>query len=118
MADISWHIYIVGTVVGLLPEIFLLCYFGTTLRSLQDIVNGNLELDVGQILFLVIGVIIAVVLFVLLMRLGKESMNDIDTNTEQPSISIVEEGGFPMEKLSEELQVLPNSIDLDSDEES
>ena len=78
MSRLRFTVYIVATALGLLPEIVLLCYFGTTLRNLQDLADGNAPLDTGQILFMVVGAAVSIVLFVILFRLGREAMREMD----------------------------------------
>ena len=78
MSRVRFSVYMVATTLGLLPEIVLLCYFGTTLRSLQDLADGNAPLDAGQIIFMVVGVLVSIVLFVILFRLGREAMREMD----------------------------------------
>jgi len=86
MANIHWHVYLLGTVAGLLPEIFLLVYFGTTLRNIQEIFQGNESASAGQIIFFVVGIIVTIILFLMIMKLGKEAMNELDEK-EQLSVN-------------------------------
>lgn len=84
MAKVNWTIYVTGTVLGLLPEVIILVYFGTTLRSLQDVLNGSGTLEPEQVVLMVFGILIAVGLFVFLMKVGREAMNEMDNNATNP----------------------------------
>jgi hypothetical protein len=80
MSRLRFTVYMMATALGLLPEIVLLCYAGTTLRSLQDLAGsgGHAPMGAAQWALLAAGIGVTVALFVLLWRLGHEAMREMD----------------------------------------
>jgi len=52
MTPISWRMYLITTWIGLTPFQIMWVYLGTTLRSITDAAQGNLEGSPGQVISL------------------------------------------------------------------
>jgi len=101
MANVRWHVYLLGTLLGLIPETVLLVYFGTTIRSVSEILNGKDEVEPGQIAFLVLGIIITIGLLAFLIKLGRKAMREVDSEQKANS---VESSSPSLEEQHQELQ--------------
>jgi len=53
-SSISYHVYLIGSFIGLLPFQLMWTYFGTTLRSIADAVTGEIPFGPFQTLLLLL----------------------------------------------------------------
>lgn len=81
--------------------------------------NGSGSLEPEQIILMVFGVLVAVGLFVFLMKMGKEAMNEMDNNAAsleaprapEPTPTITAEDSPRIEE--EDIDALPSRLPLD-----
>jgi len=66
--------YILATWLGMLPEAFLWCYFGSKAREINDVLHGEADFGVWQKVILAVEIISAVLLVVILGFLGRRAM--------------------------------------------
>jgi len=59
ITSITFRRFLISTVVGLFPFQLLLVYFGTTLRSISDLLSGKAQLGVMQTILVVVQVVLA-----------------------------------------------------------
>jgi len=75
--------YTIATIMGMLPEAFIWCYFGSKAREINDIIHGEADFGVWQKVILAVEIISAVLLIFILGFLGKRAMNKAIQEQEQ-----------------------------------
>eukprot|EP00300_Choanocystis_sp_HF-7_P034912 c48000_g1_i1.p1 GENE.c48000_g1_i1~~c48000_g1_i1.p1 ORF type:complete len:276 (+),score=51.61 c48000_g1_i1:130-957(+) len=74
VSSISFRKYTIATIVGLIPEQIMFTYFGTTLKSLADVMKGEQSMDRVQGYILYSQCAIAAAVFIFLAFLGRRAM--------------------------------------------
>lgn len=74
VSSISFRKYTIATIVGLIPEQIMFTYFGTTLKSLSDVMQGEQRMDRVQEYILYAQCFIACLVFIFLAYLGRKAM--------------------------------------------
>jgi uncharacterized membrane protein YdjX (TVP38/TMEM64 family) len=92
MTSITFRSYIITTFLGLLPFQVMLTYFGTTLRSITDVLSGRTHFSWTQTAVLVAQVVIAagsVGYLVYLARRYQNQMATMHATTQAQAIEVV-----------------------------
>ena len=55
LTDVRLRDYLAGTMIGMVPAIFLFVYLGTLASGIADIVNGRVSLEGGQLYTVILG---------------------------------------------------------------
>jgi len=74
LSSISFPVFLVGSFIGLLPFQLMWTYFGTTLRSIAEAVNGDLPFGMWQQFLLLLQIGLGIGLALYLYQLGKSAM--------------------------------------------
>jgi uncharacterized membrane protein YdjX (TVP38/TMEM64 family) len=78
LTDVRLRDYVLGTMIGMVPVIFLFVYLGTLAANVADIINGRVTLEGGQLAAVIAGsaavVVVAAVIVVAARRALKEEM--------------------------------------------
>jgi len=74
VSGIRFFSYIIATWIGMLPEAFLWCYFGSKAREINDVLHGQENFGVWQKVILAVEVISATLLVTVLGFLGRRAM--------------------------------------------
>jgi len=74
VSGIRFFPYLMATWIGMLPEAFLWCYFGSKAREINDIIHGQEGFGVWQKILLAVEIIAAVLVVTLLGFLGRRAM--------------------------------------------
>lgn len=77
VSNVSVLAFSVATIVGLVPEILMLVYMGTTMADLTSIATGDFEFGLWQKIMLGIEIGMTVILFILLFFLSREAMRKV-----------------------------------------
>jgi len=112
--------YTIATCIGMLPEAFLWCYFGSRAREINDVLHGEADFGAWQKVILAVEVISATLLVTVLGFLGRRAMKKAIQEQEQDqkqnllSINADEEEGnnhiFFQEETPEETSTAPNYV--------
>lgn len=92
LSSISFPVFLVGSFVGLLPFQLMWTYFGTTLRSIKEAVNGEIPFGPLQQFLLVLQLALGVGLSLYMLQLGRNSLDSSAVTTEEV-VEVVEEDG-------------------------
>jgi len=87
LSTISFHIYLVGSFLGLLPFQVMWTYFGTTLRSITEAVEGDVEFTIWQQLLLGVQVVAGIVMILYFVRLGRHALAPMDIENSGDAIT-------------------------------
>lgn len=93
LSSISFPVFLVGSFVGLLPFQLMWTYFGTTLRSIKEAVNGEIPFGPTQQLVLAVQLALGVGLSLYMVHLGRSSLESSAVTTEEvvEVVEVVEE---------------------------
>jgi uncharacterized membrane protein YdjX (TVP38/TMEM64 family) len=87
VSNVSVMSFSVATIVGLVPEILMLVYMGTTMADLTSIATGDFEFGLWQKIMLGIEIGMTVILFVLLFFLSREAMRKVKERQRQTEMA-------------------------------
>lgn len=109
LSSVSYPVFLVGSFLGLLPFQLMWTYFGTTLRSIREAVNGEIPFGPIQQFFLALQLGLGVGLSLYLVHLGRSSLDPSAVTTEEVIEVLEEEGGEDIVDLEEQQDgPLPN----------
>jgi len=74
ISNIRFPIFLLGSLLGMLPEQLLFAYWGDAAKDLAQIASGEEEMSPAKIAFMVIGVVVAIFLTVFLVWLGRRAI--------------------------------------------
>eukprot|EP01095_Lingulamoeba_sp_RSL-Kostka_P001683 TRINITY_DN1245_c1_g5_i1.p1 TRINITY_DN1245_c1_g5~~TRINITY_DN1245_c1_g5_i1.p1 ORF type:complete len:353 (-),score=74.37 TRINITY_DN1245_c1_g5_i1:19-1077(-) len=80
LTSIGWKKYALTTFLGLFPFQVMWVYLGTTVRSLTDVAQGNIETSYGQIISLTIQLFVGIVVPVYLVIHFKQKITNLKNN--------------------------------------
>jgi len=83
VSGIRFYSYIIATWIGMLPEAFLWCYFGSKAREINDVLHGQENFGAWQKVILAVEVISATLLVTVLGFLGRRAMRKAIQEQEQ-----------------------------------
>ena len=110
VTNVNFFIYLGSSVVGLLPSQFILCYVGSTLKSMSDVLVNESTAKTGWLVFL-FQLIIACFVMYYILTLAKLEMekhiNIDDKTTENDSIN-----SNSCESLNNEFQSTNKLLDV------
>lgn len=81
--DVKFVPYLLGTLVGMVPEILVAIYTGIMIRTLADASHDNRSLTTLQIVFTVGGFVLTIVTTVIVTFYAKKRLNELQKNEEQ-----------------------------------
>jgi len=87
VSNVSVLSFSVATIVGLVPEILMLVYMGTTMADLTSIATGDFEFGLWQKIMLGIEIGMTLILFVLLFFLSREAMRKVRERQRQTEMA-------------------------------
>ena len=73
VTEVNFKIYILASVVGLIPSQLILCYMGSTLKSMSDVLANEKTAQTAYFVF-VVQLIIAVVVLYYILNLAKQEL--------------------------------------------
>ena len=76
ITKVSFRKYIFATFLGRLPETLMFAYLGTTVKSIHDLVRGNVEFGLAQRVFTVLGLIATVAVTVFVGHLARRALHE------------------------------------------
>eukprot|EP01087_Luapelamoeba_hula_P000712 TRINITY_DN1052_c0_g1_i1.p1 TRINITY_DN1052_c0_g1~~TRINITY_DN1052_c0_g1_i1.p1 ORF type:complete len:807 (-),score=191.88 TRINITY_DN1052_c0_g1_i1:93-2513(-) len=76
LSSISFPVFIIGTAIGLLPFQLMWTYFGTTLRSITEAVNGEMPFGIWQQFLLVLQIGLGIGLCLYMYQLSQAAMRN------------------------------------------
>lgn len=88
MSDISWRIYHLGSLLGLMPAQCVAVYMGSTLRSMQDVIE-NRTISTGTYVFAIAQVILAISLLIWIGNKARKEIVNLDKANVNNSYRIV-----------------------------
>jgi len=107
LSGINYFWYILATTLGMLPEAFLWCYFGSKIHEVTDVIHGNKGSDTWEKVFLGVQIVAAIGLVAFLGFLGRRAMRKVMAADETP------EGDVSKALLAPE----PNNIEHQSSDQ-
>ncbi|GKD27752.1 SNARE associated Golgi protein [Tanacetum coccineum] len=81
--DVKFVPYLLGTIVGMVPEIFVAIYTGIMIRTLADASNDQQSLSAPQIICTVFGFLLTVATTVVVTVYAKKRLSELQTDEEQ-----------------------------------
>jgi len=85
LSGINYFWYLLATTLGMLPEAFLWCYFGSKIHEVTDVIHGNKGAGtLGEKIFLGVQIGAAILLVVLFGFLGRRAMKKVMEADETP----------------------------------
>lgn len=81
--DVKFGPYLLGTLVGMVPEIFVAIYTGIMIRTLADASNDQHSLSAPQILCTVIGFLLTIATTVVVTVYAKRRLSELQKDEEQ-----------------------------------
>jgi uncharacterized membrane protein YdjX (TVP38/TMEM64 family) len=90
VSNVSILSFAVATVVGLVPEIVMLVYMGTTMADLTSIVTGKFEFGFWQQLTLGLEIGVSLILCILLFFFSREAMRKVKERQKQMELDDLE----------------------------
>ncbi|PWA72659.1 SNARE associated Golgi protein [Artemisia annua] len=81
--DVKFVPYLLGTIVGMVPEIFVAIYTGIMIRTLADASNDQQSLSAPQIMCTVFGFLLTVATTVVVTVYAKKRLSELQTDEEQ-----------------------------------
>jgi uncharacterized membrane protein YdjX (TVP38/TMEM64 family) len=88
LSSISFHVFLIGSFLGLLPFQLMWTYFGTTLRSITEAVNGEMPFGVWQQFLLLIQIALGIGLSLYLLHLGRTTMDSTNASISGESVEV------------------------------
>ena len=74
LTDVRLRDYVAGTMIGMVPPIFLFVYLGTLASNVADIMNGEVMLDGGQLLAAIVGGVVILLLVVVMIITARKAL--------------------------------------------
>lgn len=74
LTDVRLRDYVAGTMMGMVPVIFLFVYLGTLASDIADIVNGRVSLEGGQLLAVILGSVVVLLLATVIVVAAKKAL--------------------------------------------
>ena len=89
---VSFRDYFLASWIGMIPGTIMYVYFGTTLKSLADVVAGKVEGGLAQNIMLIVGLIATVIVTVFITRVARKALNETISGEENPDDSKLAKG--------------------------
>lgn len=70
VTDVDFRIYILASVIGLIPSQLILCYMGSTLKSMSDVLANEKTAQTAYLVF-IIQLLIAIIVLYYILNLAK-----------------------------------------------
>lgn len=70
VTDVDFRIYILASVIGLIPSQLILCYMGSTLKSMSDVLANEKTAQTAYLVF-IIQLVIAIMVLYYILNLAK-----------------------------------------------
>jgi len=83
ISGIKFYWYVLATFLGMLPEAFLWCYFGSKIHEITDVLHGEKEFGVWQKVILGSQIAAIVLLVLLLGFIGRRAMKKVMDEQDQ-----------------------------------
>lgn len=74
ITDVKFKIYLLASVIGLIPSQLILCYMGSTLKSMTDVLANEKTAQTAYFVF-VIQLVIAVIVLYYILNLAKMELD-------------------------------------------
>lgn len=74
LTNVSFRHYAIASWIGMIPGTVMYVYFGSTLRSLTDVVAGNYEGGMAQTVFFYVGLAVTIVVTIFVTRVAKRAL--------------------------------------------
>jgi len=86
VSTISFETYMIGTIIGLLPESLILLYIGSTAKDITDVIAGNVEATPLQKGLILLQLFVCVLILGFLGYQGKKALSEAvrTSETKQP----------------------------------
>nr|XP_043613540.1 TVP38/TMEM64 family membrane protein slr0305 [Erigeron canadensis] len=81
--DVRFSPYLLGTLLGMVPEIFVAIYTGIMIRTLADASNDHQSLSAPQIICTVFGFLLTIATTVVVTVYAKRRLSELQTDEEQ-----------------------------------
>lgn len=81
--DVKFGPYLLGTLLGMVPEIFVAIYTGIMIRTLADASNDQQSLSAPQIVFTVFGFLLTIATTVVVTVYAKRRLSELQKDEEQ-----------------------------------
>lgn len=79
LTNVSFRHYALASWVGMIPGTVMYVYFGSTLRSLTDVVGGNYQGGTGQTVMFYVGLGVTIAVTVLVTRVAARALKEKGT---------------------------------------
>jgi len=95
ISKIDFKVYMISSTLGLLPELLLLVYFGSTTKEFTDLINGNINYGFLQQVLMIGEVLICILILVFLFFTGRQAFRQVLKEGEEREMVMMEvEGNF------------------------
>lgn len=86
LTDVRLRDYVAGTMIGMVPPIFLFVYLGTLASGVADIMNGEVTLEGDRLLLAIIGGVLVLILVAVMVIAARKALQGEITraNLENP----------------------------------
>jgi uncharacterized membrane protein YdjX (TVP38/TMEM64 family) len=75
LTRISFRTYLLGTWIGMIPNVLLWVYLGSTMQNLEQLLQGKIDSGGGlQMILTLAGLVITLVVSLLVARLGRQAL--------------------------------------------
>jgi len=95
LSKIEFKTYMISTSLGLLPELLILVYFGSTTKEFSDIINGRVNYGLLQQVILIAEVLICIFIMAFLVYSGRQAFRQVLKEGDEDRIILVESDGTP-----------------------
>lgn len=74
LTNVSFRHYALASWIGMIPGTVMYVYFGSTLRSLTDVMSGNYEGGMAQTVFIYVGLGVTIAVTIFVTRVAKRAL--------------------------------------------
>jgi len=106
---VKGYVFFVANSIGIVPDLTVLCYIGTTVKNLSELLSQSQTASIGQILLLVGEILAAIVAVGFIIWAGKKSYLRIRQLQQQKKEELMLKA--QQEALGKEPEILTSNIE-------
>jgi len=77
ISNIEFNVYIFSTTLGLLPELLMLVYFGSTAKEFSDLLNGKVQYGYLQQIVMVTQALVCILILGFILYTGRQAFRQV-----------------------------------------